>query len=140
MKNAIIVLALVGLLVVTGCGLKTGFVERLAITAVAQEMGVEFAKLNPGLTKEAITYLDAIEKFEADQIQYVSMIQVGINYAFKQMDEARALRLKPFTDQILAEIRIDPGALNLGKIELPEDFDYAAFLAAVRGFRSGIQI
>jgi len=137
MKKIFVIIAIV---ILTACGLKTGFVERLAITAVAQEMGVEFAKLNPKMVKEAVVYLDAIEKFEADQIQYVSLIQVGINYAFNQMDEARALRLKPFVDQILAEVKIDSGALNLGKIELPANFDYAAFLSAVRGFRSGLTI
>jgi len=137
MKKLFIIIAIVAL---AACGLKTGIVERLAITMVAQEMGVEFAKLNPKMVEEAIVYLDAIEKFEANQVQYVSLIQVGINYAFKQMDEARALRLKPFVDQILAEVKIDSDALNLGKIELPADFDYAAFLAAVRGFRSGLTI
>ena len=137
MKKILIIGAIV---ILTACGLKTGFVERLAITAVAQEMGIEFAKHNQKLTQEAIIYLDALEKFETDQVQYVNAIQVGINYAFKQLDSERAARLKPFMDQILPEIKIDPNALNLAKIELPDDFDYAAFLSAVRGFRSGLTI
>ena len=137
MKKIFVIIAIV---ILTACGLKTGFVERLAITAVAQEMGVEFARLNPELAKKAVVYLDAFEEFEADQIYYVGMIEVGIDYVFKQLDEARAARLKPFMDQILPEIKIDPNALNLAKIELPDDFDYAAFLSAVRGFRSGLTI
>ena len=130
-----IIIAIVAMI---GCGLKAGFIERLAITAIAQELGVEFAKHNDKLTGEAIAYLDAIEKFGRDQDQYVNMIQIGINYAFKQVDEDRAARLKPFTDQILTELMIDPDSLDLGKIELPEDFDYAALKAAVSGFRSGL--
>ena len=140
MKKAFIAIVLVAIIAITGCGIKTGIVERLAITVIAQEMGVEFARLNPGLVKEAIVYLNAIEEFKTDQIKYVSMIQIGINYAFKQLDSERAARLKPFMDQILIEVKIDPNLLNLDKIKLPDDFDYAAFLAAIRGFRSGIQI
>ena len=121
-----------------GCGLKTGLVERVAITAVAQEMGIEFARHNEKLTEEALIYLDAIENFEADQLQYVNMLQVGINYAFDQLDNERADRLKPFVDQIMSEIEIDPDFLNFGKIEFPEDFDYDALKAAVNGFRSGL--
>jgi len=137
MKKLWTIFAIIALV---ACGLKTGIIERLGITAIAQEMGVEFAKHNDKLVQEAIIYLDTIEKFESDQFQYVNLIQIGINYAFTQVDDARAARLKPFVDQILSEINIDPNALNLGKIELPEDFDYPAFLAAVRGFRSGLTI
>ena len=119
-----------------GCGLKTGIVERLAITAVAQEMGIEFAKYNEKLTEEAIVYLDAIENFEADQ--YVNMLQIGINYAFDQLDNERAARLKPFVDQIMLEIEMDSDFLNFGKIEFPENFDYDALQVAVNGFRAGL--
>lgn len=90
MKKAFIAIVLVAIIAITGCGIKTGIVERLAITVIAQEMGVEFARLNPGLVKEAIVYLNAIEEFKTDQIKYVSMIQIGINYAFKQLDSERA--------------------------------------------------
>ena len=137
MTKKILLIGVLSMLLI-GCGLKSGIIERLAITGIAQELGIEFAKHNSKLAGEAVIFLDTMEALEGSQVRYVNMLEVGINYAYAQIDSERAARMKPFVDEMMAELGADPDALDLGKIELPDGFDYPALKAAVRGFRSGV--
>lgn len=135
MKISIVLLSLFLLI---GCA-HTGIVERLAITAISQEMGVEFAKNNEKLAVAAIAYLDMASELSQTPWSYREAIELGINRAFEAMEPDRRARLKPFVDEILAEFSAEPFVIS-DYIKLPKDFDNKALRAAVAGFRSGLEI
>ena len=136
MKNRWIILFIVAL--VMGCGMKTGIIERLGITAVAQKFGVEFKKHNPDLAIKAVKYLDGIDKMEGiDDLSYARMIEAGVNAVYQTLDQTDRAIFKPFVDQLIIELSASPVEIS-DYIRLPADLDYLALKAAVGGFKSGL--
>jgi hypothetical protein len=137
MKTSIIILSI---LLIAGCAaMNNGLVQRLAITAISQEMGVEFGRNNAKLATAAIAYLDMADELAQTPWGYRDAIEAGINKAFEVMEPDRQARLKPFVDELLSEVSTEP-IIPGDYIKLPEGFDNKALRAAVAGFRSGLDI